>query len=141
MMGMIDPGVYRRHNWVKQIEQMHEKFGVTEWMKTATPEERNQFLAFRLNFLKEELDETNKAFATMDGEEITDGLIDLCVVAIGTLDAFGVDAYRAWNTVHKANMAKEVGVKDSRPNPLGLPDLVKPSDWVPPNHEGNGVVP
>ena len=36
MMGMIDPGVYRRHNWVKQIEEMHEKFGVHEWMKNAS---------------------------------------------------------------------------------------------------------
>ena len=141
MMGMIDPGVYNRHNWVGQIAKMHDKFGVTEWMKTATPEERNQFLAFRLNFLKEELDETNKAFATMDGEEITDGLIDLCVVAIGTLDAFGVDAHRAWNSVMEANMAKEPGVKASRPNPLGLPDLIKPEGWVGPDHTDNGVVP
>ena len=140
MMGMIDPGVYRKHNWVKQIEDMHEKFGVHEWMKSASPEERKQFLAFRLEFLKEELDETYKAFVDRDPEEVTDGLIDLCVVAIGTLDAFGVDAHRAWNEVMRANMAKEVGVKDSRPNPLGLPDLVKPSDWVPPSHEGNGVV-
>ena len=37
-------------------------------------------------------------------EEVVDGLIDLCVVAIGTLDALGVDPYRAWDEVHKANM-------------------------------------
>ena len=34
-------------------------------------------------------------------------------------------------------MMKEVGVKPSRPNPLGLPDLIKPEDWEAPNHEGN----
>ena len=73
----------------------------------------------------------------IDAEEVVDGLIDLCVVAIGTLDALGVDPYKAWDEVHKANMAKEVGVKPTRPNPLGLPDLVKPEDWVGPSHKGN----
>jgi predicted HAD superfamily Cof-like phosphohydrolase len=72
-----------------------------------------------------------------DAEEIVDGLIDLCVVAIGTLDAFGIDAYKAWDEVHQANMSKEVGVKKERPNPLGLPDLVKPEGWINPSHGGN----
>ena len=72
-----------------------------------------------------------------DPEEIVDALIDLCVVAIGTLDAYSVNAYKAWDEVHAANMAKEVGIKESRPNPLGLPDLVKPEGWTPPTHAGN----
>lgn len=72
-----------------------------------------------------------------DAEEIVDGLIDICVVAIGTLDAFGVDANKAWDRVYKANMRKEVGTKDSRPNPLGLPDLVKPKGWRNPSHKNN----
>jgi predicted HAD superfamily Cof-like phosphohydrolase len=58
-------------------------------------------------------------------------------VAIGTLDAFDVDAYKAWNTVHRANMKKEVGIKESRPNPLGLPDLIKPKGWRSPSHKNN----
>ena len=72
-----------------------------------------------------------------DAEEIVDGLIDLCVVAIGTLDAFNVDGNKAWDEVLKANMQKEVGVKESRPNPLGLPDLIKPEGWEAPSHKGN----
>ena len=72
-----------------------------------------------------------------DNEEIVDGLIDLCVVAIGTLDAFDIDANKAWDAVLKANMKKEVGRKETRPNPLGLPDLVKPEGWEAPSHEGN----
>ena len=83
------------------------------------------------------MDETVKAFANNDPEEIVDGLIDLCVVAIGTLDAFGINAYDAWDEVLKANMAKKVGKKSSRPNPLGVPDLVKPEDWKAPSHKGN----
>jgi hypothetical protein len=34
-------------------------------------------------------------------------------------------------------MSKEVGVKKERPNPLGLPDLVKPEGWINPSHSGN----
>jgi predicted HAD superfamily Cof-like phosphohydrolase len=64
-------------------------------------------------------------------------LIDLCVVAIGTLDAFNVDAHTAWDRVLEANMNKEVGIKESRPNPLGLPDLIKPAGWTAPTHADN----
>jgi len=34
-------------------------------------------------------------------------------------------------------MAKKTGVKASRPNPLGLPDLIKPEGWVGPDHSDN----
>ena len=44
---------------------------------------------------------------------------------------------KAWEEVHTANMMKERGIKESRPNPLGLPDLIKPQDWVGPNHDEN----
>lgn len=126
-------------NWVEDIEKMQDKFGTLDWVfdnKTDT-EKLKKFLKFRIDFLQEELDETKTAYETMDGEEIVDGLIDLCVVAIGTLDAFGVDAYKAWDEVLKANMTKNVGVKEGRPNPLGLPDLMKPEGWKAPSHEGN----
>ena len=124
-------------NWVSDIEDMHTKYGVNEKIRTFDKEKLKQFLEFRVAFLEEELNETKVAAATGDAEEIVDGLIDLCVVAIGTLNAFGVDAYAAWDAVHAANMAKEVGVKASRPNPLGLPDLVKPEGWRAPSHENN----
>ena len=123
-------------NWVKDIADMHAKYGVHEWIKN-NPEKLEQLLHFRVAFLKEEFDETFKAAGEKDAEEIVDGLIDLCVVAIGTLDAFGIDAYKAWDEVHQANMSKEVGVKKERPNPLGLPDLVKPEGWINPSHGGN----
>jgi hypothetical protein len=126
-------------NWVEDIEKMQDKFGTLDWVfdNKEDTEKLKRFLKFRIDFLQEELDETKTAYETMDGEEIVDGLIDLCVVAIGTLDAFGVDAYKAWDEVLKANMTKTVGVKEGRPNPLGLPDLMKPEGWKAPSHEGN----
>jgi hypothetical protein len=126
-------------NWVEDIVKMQDKFGTLDWVlnNKDNTEKLKKFLKFRIDFLQEELDETKTAYETMDGEEIVDGLIDLCVVAIGTLDAFGVDAYKAWDEVLKANMAKNVGIKEGRPNPLGLPDLMKPEGWEAPSHEGN----
>jgi len=126
-------------NWVKDIQDMQYKYGVHKWIhdnKDVTDNLR-KYLEFRIDFLQEELSETEAALVNMDAEEIVDGLIDLCVVAIGTLDAFGVDPYKAWDEVLKANLAKEVGVKPSRPNPLGLPDLIKPEDWEGPDHSNN----
>ena len=124
-------------NWVEDIAVMHKKYGVHEWVSTASPYNLKKFIDFRLDFIEEEFEETQDAHFKEDAEEIVDGLIDLCVVAIGTLDAFGVDANKAWDVVLEANMNKEVGVKETRPNPLGLPDLIKPEGWVAPSHEGN----
>ena len=126
-------------NWVKDINDMQYKYGVHKWIHDNRENRDNlkKYLEFRIDFLQEELNETEAALINMDAEEIVDGLIDLCVVAIGTLDAFGVDPYKAWDEVLKANLAKEVGVKPSRPNPLGLPDLIKPEDWEGPDHSDN----
>ena len=128
-------------DWPNDINRMQTKYGVHEWIKHATPFELKKYLEFRLNFIKEEYDETREALIMEDSEEIVDGLIDLCVVAIGTLDALGVNVHKAWDEVYEANMNKEVGVKESRPNPLGLPDLIKPEGWTAPSHEKNhGII-
>jgi hypothetical protein len=129
-------------DWCADIAEMHDKYKVRGWVVN-NPEKLKAFLNFRVAFLAEELQETATAVSERDSEEIVDGLIDLCVVAIGTLDAFAVNPYEAWDRVLKANMAKEVGQKATRPNSLGLPDLIKPTmeshgyDWVAPSHEGN----
>lgn len=120
--------------WVQDIAEMHRKFGVNEAVRKMDADKLKAFLEFRIRFLQEELDEMKN---TDDLEEVTDALIDLCVVAIGTMDALDIDAHRAWDEVHRANMSKEVGIKASRPNPLGLPDLIKPEGWVAPSHANN----
>jgi len=131
-------------NWVNDIEDMHHKFGVHDWFQKnrSNKELMQTYLRFRLDMVEEELNETRAAIDSKDPEEIVDGLIDLCVFAIGTLDVFGVDAGVAWNEIYSANMAKNVGVKPGRPNPFGLPDLIKPDGWIGPSHSGNhGDVP
>lgn len=143
-------------HWVQDIHDMHTKFGVREVVANLDKQKLLKFLEFRLNFLQEELDEAKEAFKRLEqltigasnpdadpiiaieaGDDVVDAMIDLCVVAIGTLDAFEVDAYTAWQRVHDANMQKEPGIKPGRPNPLGLPDLIKPEGWVAPTHKDN----
>lgn len=122
-------------DWVKDIHEMHIKYGVHEAVDGMDNETLRKYLTFRINFLQEELDELK--VNQNNPEEIVDALIDLCVVAIGTLDAFNVNSHAAWTEVLRANMEKEVGVKESRPNPLGLPDLIKPEGWRGPDHSNN----
>ena len=129
-------------NWFHDMKVMHQKFGVNKWMQAEQQSDvefkrLNKFMQFRLGMMQEELDETKKAYEEQNAEEMVDGMIDLCVFAIGTLEVFGVDASKAWDEVFKANMSKEVGIKKGGPNPLGLPDLMKPEGWKGPNHEGN----
>ena len=134
-------------NWVKDIAEMHNKYGVNPVVREFDQEKLAAFLKFRVDFLQEELDEMRSAVVSKDNgvslsDDVVDALIDLCVVAIGTLNAFDVNAYTAWDRVHFANMKKEVGIKASRPNPLGLPDLIKPEGWTAPSHKDNlGLLP
>lgn len=130
----------RKVDWVADLEALHKKFGNLPAIVAAWPENvRREFWEFRLDFLGEELAETENAETPAAA---VDGFIDLCVVAIGTLHAFGVDAREAWRRVHVANMAKTPGANPNRPNPFGLPDLVKPAGWVGPDHSDNvGCIP
>lgn len=116
---------------------MHTHYGIHEAVNKLDKEKLATFLKFRFDFLKEELNEGYKAIEEKNAEEIVDALIDLVVIAVGTCDLLGVDFDKAWSEVLEANLNKEVGIKASRPNKLGLPDLVKRDGWIPPDHSGN----
>jgi hypothetical protein len=122
------------------VAELHRKFGVYEKIDAMSPATREQFLIFRAKCLAEELNELVEGLD--DPEKVVDALIDLTVFAIGTLDLFQVDVGQAWNEVHSANMLKRIGIKPGRPNPFGLPDLIKPKDWLAPCHHNNhGILP
>ena len=121
-------------DWCHDIAMMHEHYKVHPVVDTFEEDKMRELLQFRIRFLEEEMNELKTAESP---DDVVDALVDLCVVAIGTMDIMGVDPYKAWDEVLKANMKKKVGVKESRPNPLGLPDLIKPTGWVGPTHEDN----
>lgn len=122
------------------IYVMHDKFGVHDVVRKMTTKQKIDYLKFRVGCLKEEIGEIEQDL--VDPENVVDGLIDLVVFALGTLDAFDVEVDDAWNVVHEANMSKEPGIKPERPNPFGFPDLIKPAGWQAPSHTGNyGILP
>lgn len=123
-------------DWVFDIQEMHKHYGHKEAAFSFDGAKLKKLLEFRNNFLQEEMNELKQATEDGNADEVLDALIDICVVAIGTMNLFNCDAENAWNDVLRANMSKENGVKASRPNPLGLPDLIKPSGWVGPDHDG-----
>jgi hypothetical protein len=123
-------------NIITDVENMHHKYKVHDWIE-ANPDKLNELFKLRMRMLNEEFSETMDAYLQGDPEELIDGLIDLVVIAIGTLDIVGVDPHEAWNEVYNANMAKEVGIKPGRANKLDLPDLRKPSGWTAPSHKLN----
>lgn len=125
------------NNWSLDMRKMHDHYGITEVVEKMDVTTTTEFVKFRSLCIQEEVDEFKEALKNSDAEEMVDALIDICVFAIGTLDLMDVDAPDAWNAVLKANMDKEVGIKEGRPNPFGLPDLAKPRDWKAPDHIGN----
>ena len=99
-----------------------------------------QRLAFRLDLLAEEMAELVQARHDTDAAEFVDALIDITVIALGTLDLCGIDIDQAWHAVHAANMTKTRGAKPGRVSDGW--DLTKPVDWQAPCHDDNvGILP
>ncbi len=119
---------------LNDIKEMHNKFQVTEFIKNNSDNKLllKQFLKFRLDFIKEELNETFDAYFNKNDVEVLDGLIDILVVTLGTLDAFKCDTYKAWENIHNSNMSKTPGVNLTRPNNFSLPDMVKGKNFKKP---------
>jgi len=86
------------------------------------------FVAERLRFMNEELEEYAGAALGGDIVRATDGLLDLIYVALGTLYFMGIPVDECWGAVQKANMMKVKGVT-IRGNKI---DAAKPPNWVGP---------
>jgi len=131
----------------EDIRKMHEKFETLEKVELMDGETLKKFVQFRINFIEEELDELKSAYETLllcdDNlkqtyrSEIVDALVDIIVVSLGTIDLLRISPYAAWSEVMDANMLKVPGFNSKRPNPFGLPDLIKPWNWQAPDHKKN----
>lgn len=122
---------------IKDIKDLNKRFDITNTVRNMEPNLKKEYLDFRISFLKEELTELQTARDTKDLDGIVDALVDLVVVALGTLESFDIDIDKAWTRVHFANMLKEKGINNTRDNKFNLPDLVKPELWQEPYHEDN----
>ena len=62
--------------------------------------------SLRLNLIKEELDELNKAMRENDILEVADALTDILYVTYGAGHSFGIDLDKCFDEVQKSNMSK-----------------------------------
>lgn len=111
------------------VEDMAERFGFKQGELT---EEK---LEYRMSLLKEEFDETQKAYDEKNPEDFVDGNIDIIVIAMGNLAICNVDGRRAFDVVMEANFKKEIG-KRSEDDPDGM-SIRKPEGWKRPDHSDN----
>ena len=115
---------------IADIEAFRDKYGFN-----AIPLTRKDFW-FRLALMEEEMNELRHAMHNHNAEEVVDAYIDLIYIAFGSLKMAGIDVNKAWTEVHRANMAKERGIKPGREQSGGV-DVFKPAGWVAPSHTGN----
>ena len=123
-------------NWVKDIADMHKKYGVQSKVSELDETSLGALLKFRLDFLAEEYNELCAASLSrpVNAEETVDALIDILVVTIGALHSMGANAEGAWKEVMNTNFAKidkETGKVRKREDGK----VLKPAGWAPPNLE------
>lgn len=89
-------------------------------------------MQLRARLIKEEAGETDEAIFSTKLPEIAKECIDLLVVTIGTLIAYGVDPRPLWDAVHASNMdkfrnglRKDAGGKILKPIGWIKPDMAK----------------
>jgi predicted HAD superfamily Cof-like phosphohydrolase len=83
----------------------------------------------RARLIKEEAGEADEAIFTNNLPEIAKECIDILVVTIGTMVAYGVDPRPIWDAVHASNMDKfrDGVIKDKGGK------ILKPPGWTKPN--------
>ena len=72
---------------------------------------KNEQTQLYMNLIKEEFEETAKAFDDEDLIEVADGLADMVWVIMGMCNSVGIDFDRIWEEVKSSNMSKFVDGK------------------------------
>lgn len=135
-------------NWQSDIKDLMKLYGqeikskpeipdqkVVELRKKLCCEEFHEFMmGLGSNFNPSEIDEElidffNRDLLKVDLVELVDGAIDLMVVVIGTLLAFGVNPQEVWDEIHRSNMSKSVNGKLIYREDM---KVLKPEGWSPP---------
>lgn len=115
---------------LQDIADFHVKFDLPRPIKPTQLDIPD--MAYRIQFLFEEMEELVTGFEKENMEEMFDALIDLVYVALGTAWLMGLPFADGWSRVHEANM-KKVRAKDASESKRGNQlDVVKPEGWEPP---------
>jgi predicted HAD superfamily Cof-like phosphohydrolase len=91
---------------------------------------KNEQAQLYMNLIKEEFEETTKAFYDKDLVEVADGLADMVWVIMGMCNSIGIDFDKVWKEVKSSNMSKFVDGKFIK-NEAGK--IMKPETYFKPN--------
>jgi len=91
---------------------------------------KNEQALLYMNLIKEEFEETTKAFYDEDLVEVADGLADMVWVIMGMCNSVGIDFDKVWKEVKSSNMSKFVDGKSIK-NDAGK--IMKPENYFKPN--------
>jgi len=91
---------------------------------------KNEQAQLYMNLIKEEFEETTKAFYDKDLVEVADGLADMVWVIMGMCNSVGIDFDKVWKEVKSSNMSKFVDGKFIK-NEAGK--IMKPETYFKPN--------
>jgi predicted HAD superfamily Cof-like phosphohydrolase len=91
---------------------------------------KNEQALLYMNLIKEEFEETTKAFYDEDLVEVADGLADMVWVIMGMCNSVGIDFDKVWKEVKNSNMSKFVDGKSIK-NDAGK--IMKPETYFKPN--------
>lgn len=112
------------------IKEFHTKFLLPQ---EEIPNFANdEMMAFRVKFLREELQEFEDAFKGGDLQGGFDALIDLVYVAMGTAYIMNMPWDKGWEHVQRANMDKMRVKKAEDSKRSSTYDVVKPEGWIGP---------
>jgi predicted HAD superfamily Cof-like phosphohydrolase len=115
------------------VGAFHRKFGLPVAERYTVPHGISRELQqFRLRFLREELEELDKAYAEDSLPDIADALVDLVYVALGTAHLHGLPWEALFDEVQRSNMQK-VRAQHAGDSKRGSTfDVVKPEGWQAP---------
>ena len=91
---------------------------------------KNDQAKLYMNLIKEEFEETSKAFNEDDLVELADGLADMVWVIMGMCNSTGINFDKIWTEVRASNMSKFVDGKFVK-NESGK--ILKPEGYFKPN--------
>ena len=91
---------------------------------------KNEQALLYMNLIKEEFEETTKAFYDEDLVEVADGLADMVWGIMGMCNSVGIDFDKVWKEVKSSNMSKFVDGKSIK-NDAGK--IMKPETYFKPN--------
>jgi len=121
-------------DWQKDIIEFQTKMGQECHTKPTLPTKKSLELRYRLidEEVNKELLPALKLYSEVGYEplceaDVADGIVDSIYVLIGCAVSFGIDLGPIWNEVHRSNMLKAGGPRDSNGK------ILKPEGWKHPD--------